>query len=167
MKPCELDPVLVVDDDEDDLLTFQRAAAKARLANPIVCLRDGEEAVRYLERLSAGAAAKSDLPTTDRRAPVLMILDLKMPRMSGFEVLEWLRVQPGLRRMPVIVFTSSSQDPDIARAYELGANSYLVKPVSFGGMIEMLSTLGLYWLIFNQVAPAAVALDPDASRGTT
>lgn len=165
MKPCDLDPILVVDDNEDDLLMFRRAAAKARLANPVVCFRDGEEAVRHLEQVQTGTAPERDLPP-ERRAPVLLVLDLKMPRMSGFEVLQWLRARPGLRRIPVIVFTSSSQDPDIARAYELGANSYLVKPVSFSGMIEMLSTLGLYWLIFNEVAPPAVAPSVGGSQGT-
>jgi len=149
MKPSSLDPILVVDDDEDDLLTFQRAAARAHLANPIVCLNNGEEVVRYF----SSAAAEN------RPAPVVIILDLKMPRMNGFEVLDWLRRQPGLRRIPVIVFTSSSQDPDIARAYEAGANSYLVKPVSFDRMIELLASIGLYWLVFNE--------KPDVSTGST
>ena len=134
-------PVLVVDDDDDDLFNFQRAAAKAGLANPIVCLRNGEEAVEYLNGVAAGDG---------RDEPIVVILDLKMPRMSGFEVLEWLRQQPGLRRLPVIVFTSSSQDPDIQGAYELGANSYLVKPVSFGALVEMMGPMGLYWLILNK-----------------
>ena len=134
-------PVLVVDDDDDDLFNFQRAAAKAGLANPVVCLRNGEEAVEYLK--GGGEGARNE-------EPVVVVLDLKMPRMSGFEVLEWLRQQPGLRRLPVIVFTSSSQDPDVQRAYDLGANSYLVKPISFGALVETLGALGLYWLILNR-----------------
>ncbi len=136
-------PVLVVDDDEDDRFNIQRAAAKANLANPIVCLKDGEEAVSYLSAVASGEPGPGP-------APVVLILDLKMPRMSGFEVLAWLREQPGLRRLPVIVFTSSAEDPDIQRAYELGANSYLVKPVSFVSLVELMSTLGLYWLILNK-----------------
>jgi CheY-like chemotaxis protein len=136
-------PVVVVDDDEDDLFNVRRAAEKAHLANPLVCLHDGEEAMRFLSSFAAGGPGAGP-------EPVVLILDLKMPRMSGFEVLEWLRLQPGLRRLPVVVFTSSGEDPDIRRAYELGANSYLVKPVAFGNLVEMMSALGLYWLIMNE-----------------
>ena len=134
-------PVLVVDDDDDDLFNFQRAAARIGLANPVVCLHNGEAAVEYLKGVVDGDG---------RTEPAVVVLDLKMPRMSGFEVLEWLRQQPGLRRLPVVVFTSSSQDPDVHRAYELGANSYLVKPIAFGALVELIGILGLYWLTLNR-----------------
>jgi CheY-like chemotaxis protein len=77
-------------------------------------------------------------------------LDLKMPRKNGFEVIAWVREQPGLKRLPIIVLTSSREDPDINRAYELGANTYLVKPVQFDGLVEMMRTLHLYWLMLAE-----------------
>lgn len=142
--PFETQTILVVDDDPDDLLTLRRAAGKARLANPLKTLPDGEAAVAWLSRFLPGGDPAGEVP------PVLMILDLKMPRLSGFEVLEWLRAQPGLRKLPVVVFTSSDQDPDVNRAFDLGANSYLVKPVSFQDLVDRLATLGLFWVLLNR-----------------
>ncbi len=136
-------PILLVDDDPNDVFLFKRAATKSRLANPIHTAADGEEAVEYLKKL------QDEGGTDSGNAPVVVILDLKMPRKTGFEVLEWLRDQPGLRRLPVVVFTSSAQDPDVNRAYDLGANSHLVKPVTFEDLLEMMKTLGLYWAIHN------------------
>lgn len=130
--------ILLVEDDENDILLIRRAFQKANVINPLVVVRDGEEAVAYLADLDG------------RPVPEVILLDLKLPRRDGFEVLEWLRAQPGLRRLPVVILTSSSQMPDIQRAYDLGANSYLVKPVSFDGLLEMVRTLGFYWLILNQ-----------------
>ena len=77
-------------------------------------------------------------------------MDLKMPRRSGLEVLAWLRQQPGLKRLPVVVLTSSNQSPDINRAYDLGANSYLVKPAGFDSLVELVKNLDMYWLILNE-----------------
>ncbi len=136
--------ILLVEDDPNDVILIRRAFDKARIANPIQLVRDGEEAIAYL----AGTP-----PYDDRRRyplPMLLLLDLKMPRKSGFEVLAWLRQQPHLRRLPVVVLTSSKDTPDIDRAYDLGANSYLVKPVAFEALIDMVKILGLYWLIYNQ-----------------
>ena len=82
--------------------------------------------------------------------PVLILLDLKLPRRSGLEVLEWLRQQPGLKRIPVVVLTSSRQSKDVDRAYDLGANSYLVKPVEFNALLDMMKQVGLYWLMVNE-----------------
>jgi CheY-like chemotaxis protein len=88
----------------------------------------------------------------DRAVPMLVLLDLKLPRKSGHEVLEWLRQQPNLKRLPVVVLTASSESSDVNRAYDLGANSYLVKPVTFDALVEMVKTLNLYWLILNKRA---------------
>jgi CheY-like chemotaxis protein len=130
--------ILLVEDDENDILLIQRAFHKADVVNPLVVVRDGEEAIAYLANLDGNPV------------PILILLDLKLPRKNGFEVLEWLRAQPGLKRLPVVVLTSSNQMPDIQRAYDLGANSYLVKPVTFEGLLEMAKVLKFYWLILNQ-----------------
>ena len=136
--------ILLVEDDPNDVLLIQRAFRKSDVVNPIQVVGDGEEAIAYLSGRG---------PYADRERyplPVLLLLDLKLPRKSGFEVLEWLRQQPGLKRLPVAVLTSSAETPDINRAYDLGANSYLVKPVRFEGLLRMVQTLNLYWLIINE-----------------
>ena len=136
--------ILLVDDDANDVFLLRRAFQKAMLANPLQVVRDGEEALTYL-------AGKS--PYNDRGSyplPALVLLDLKMPRRSGFEVLEWLRHQPGLQRLVVVVLTSSNQHSDVNRAYDLGANSYLVKPAGFDRLLEMVKRLNAYWLALNE-----------------
>ena len=136
--------ILLVEDDPNDVLLIRRAFRKSDVVNPIQVVGDGEEAIAYLSGRG---------PYADRERyplPVLLLLDLKLPRKSGFEVLEWLRQQPGLKRLPVAVLTSSAETPDINRAYDLGANSYLVKPVRFEGLLRMVQTLNLYWLIINE-----------------
>jgi CheY-like chemotaxis protein len=136
--------VLLVEDSPDDSLLIRRAFKKAGLAPP-VHVEDGEEAVAYLARaLASGAHATTALPG-------LILLDLKLPRKSGLEVLAWLRVQDTLRRLPVVVLTSSREAPDVRRAYDLGANSYLVKPVGFEALLQLVETLGLYWLKLNEL----------------
>jgi CheY-like chemotaxis protein len=137
--------ILLVEDDADDALLIQRAFRKSKIANRIELVSDGDEAVAYL----SGAEHYSD-----RRQfplPVLILLDLKLPRRSGFEVLEWLRSQPGLKRTPVVVLTSSKETLDINRAYELGANSYLLKPVTFEALQEIMKAINLYWLVFSEM----------------
>ncbi|HYE97758.1 MAG TPA: response regulator [Planctomycetota bacterium] len=137
--------LLLVEDDPNDILLIQRALAKGNLVNPMRIVRDGEEAISYL-------SGQGDFSRRDRfPLPSLILLDLKLPRKSGLEVLEWLRNQPDLRRIPVIVLTSSRESADISRAYELGANSYLVKPVDFDGLLEMVKAIGVYWIILNKV----------------
>lgn len=137
--------ILLVEDDPNDVLAIQRAFRKANLSNPLQAVGDGEQAVAYL----SGQGIYADRERYP--LPVLVLLDLKMPRMSGLEVLAWLRQQQGLNRLPVVVITSSRENPDINRAYELGANSYLAKPVAFDTLTEMVKTLGLYWLILNEL----------------
>jgi len=136
--------MLLVEDDPNDILLIQRAFAKASLVNPLKIVRDGEEALNYLE----GTGQFAD--RGKHPVPSLILLDLKLPRRSGLEVLQWLREQPGLSHIPVIVLTSSKESSDINRAYSLGANSYLVKPVGFEGLLEMVKTIGMYWMIMNK-----------------
>ena len=136
--------ILLVEDDPNDVFLIQRAFRKANLANPIQVMNDGEAAVQYLS---------GQEPYADRDRyplPMLMLLDLKLPRRSGLEVREWLKQQPKLKRLPVVVLTSSREHIDLNRAYDLGANSYLVKPVAFDSLLNMVQTLNQYWLIINE-----------------
>jgi len=136
--------LLLAEDDQNDVLLIKRALGKSRIINSIACVGDGEEAVAYL---------KGEGPYADRQRyplPFMLLLDLKLPRLSGHEVLQWLRGQPLLRRLPVVVLTSSREPADINRAYELGANSYLVKPVAFEEFSTLMQHLQLYWLTLSE-----------------
>ncbi len=136
--------ILLVEDDPNDVFLIQRAFRRANIVNPVQVVQDGEAAVLYLS---------SQEPYADRDRyplPIMMLLDLKLPRRSGLEVLEWLRQQPRLKRLPVVVLTSSRENIDVDRAYDLGANSYLVKPVAFDGLLNMVKTLNQYWLLMNE-----------------
>ena len=137
-------PVLVAEDDANDVLLLRRACRKARLINPLQVVTDGDDAIAYL-RGDGEYADRDRYPL-----PVLLLLDLKMPRRSGFEVLEWLKAESPLKRLPVVVFTSSRESVDVQRAYDLGANSYLVKPGSPDDLIRMVQSLDLYWMIYNE-----------------
>ena len=137
--------ILQVEDDENDVLLFQRAVQKAHLHLRVHSVSDGEQAVDYLE----GRAAYAD--RLRYPLPDLMLLDLKIPRKSGHEVLEWLRRKSdGLKRMVVVVLTASKEPADVQRAYDLGANSYLVKPSNFDALTFLVQALDTYWLQLNQ-----------------
>jgi CheY-like chemotaxis protein len=136
--------ILIVEDNADDVMLLQRAFRKANLINPLRVVADGQAAVDYL----AGRAPYDD--RAEYPLPALVLLDLKLPKLGGHEVLDWIRTQPGLRRLPVAVLTSSRESPDINRAYDLGANSYLAKPVDFDSLLDMVKTLQLYWMIMNE-----------------
>jgi len=133
-------PILLVEDMSDDVLLLQRAFHRAALDWPIHVVQDGEAAIAYL----AGSGPYAD--RTRYPLPALLLLDLKLPRRSGFEVLAWVRRQPGLHRLPVVVLTSSREPADITRAYDLGANSYLVKPAGADELVDLARTLSHYWL---------------------
>ena len=135
--------MLIVEDDPNDVKLIQRAIKKAQISRHVNIVGDGAAAIDYL----AGAP-----PYDDRGKyplPVLMLLDLKLPKKNGFEVLEWVRAQPKLRRLPVVILTSSSQADDINRAYDVGASSYLVKPVGTAALVVMLKVVESYWQITN------------------
>ena len=148
--------ILLVEDDPNDVLLTQRAFAQASLVNPLRVVMDGDAAINYL----AGRAPYDD--RTRYPIPSLILLDLKLPRRSGLEVLKWLREQEDLKAIPVIILTSSQQSQDIDRAYELGANSYLVKPVGFDGLLDMVKAIGMYWVLLNRT-PEGQAPSPKAA----
>ncbi|MBE9080397.1 response regulator [Romeria aff. gracilis LEGE 07310] len=144
MTNCNGAGLLLVEDDGNDVLLIQRAFRQANLSIPLTMVEDGDEAIAYL----TGQGQYADRATYP--LPSLILLDLKLPRRSGLEVLEWLRGQTGLRRIPVVVLTASREHADVDRAYEIGANSYLVKPVSFDSLTATISALNQYWLQLNQ-----------------
>ena len=138
------DTILLADDDTNDILLFRRALKQAKVPNPIQSVRDGAEAMDYL----SGRDQYADRGTYP--LPALLVLDLKMPRTTGFEVLQWLREQPRLNRLRVVVLSSSNQIADVNRAYELGASSYLVKPGGFDGLLALVRMLEVYWLMLAE-----------------
>jgi CheY-like chemotaxis protein len=136
--------VLVAEDDPSDAFFLERAFTMAAVRTALHFVRDGQEAIDYLE----GGQRYSDRQTYP--LPDLILLDLKMPRLNGFDVLDWLRRQPGLKRLLVTVLTSSDQPQDINRAYDLGANSYLLKPHNSEHLAEVVRQVQRYWLELNQ-----------------
>jgi len=135
--------VLLAEDDPDDVLLTRLAFEKARLANPLQVVRDGVELLAYLQ----GEGRFSD--RNKYPLPILLLLDLKMPRMTGFQVLEWLRNHPEHQGLSVAIMTSSDHDPDISRAYELGADSYLIKPPDAEALLALVQRLYAYWVIVD------------------
>lgn len=135
--------ILLVEDRQDDIILIQKAFHKSFLRNPMKVVRDGAEAIEYL----AGSGQYSN--RQEFPLPSLILLDLKMPRIDGFEVLEWLRAQPGISNIPVLVLTSSRRPVDVSRAYKLGANSFLVKPVDFENYTRLGKVLLDHWLKFT------------------
>jgi len=144
MRPARIN-ILHVEDDPNDALLFQHACRKADVGFELHAVGDGDEAVAYLR----GKDVYSDRGRYP--LPQLILLDLKMPRLSGFDLLAWLRKEAPFKKTPVIVLTSSNHETDIKRAYDLGANSYLVKPVGFDALVEVARTIHSYWLTLNQV----------------
>lgn len=139
--------ILLVEDNPDDEALTMRALKQSKLANEIVITRDGNEALEFL--FAAGRYEGRDVAHT----PAVILLDLKLPKLSGLEVLQRLRADPRTKLTPVVVLTSSSEDEDMLRSYELGANSYVRKPVVFGKFADAVSQLGLYWVLLNQLPP--------------
>jgi two-component system response regulator len=141
--------ILLVEDNQDDAALTLRAFQKSDIANPVHVASDGLEAVEWLEDRTH---------ETEPRLPAVILLDLNMPRMDGFETLERIRLDPKTRHVPVVVLTSSREDIDLVRAYRLGANSYLRKPVDFKEFVEVTRQIGRYWLVLNELpSPRAVA----------
>jgi CheY-like chemotaxis protein len=143
-------PILMVEDDESHALLVERVLGRARLANPVRAIRNGDEAVAYL----AGDGAYADRDANP--LPALLLLDVHVPGRSGLEVLSWLRGRPELKGLPVVMFSGSADSDDISRAFDLGVDSYLVKPVAFDALLDAMTGLGLPWAILNrngEVAP--------------
>ncbi|MCL4833109.1 MAG: response regulator [Caldilineaceae bacterium] len=132
-------PILLVEDNPMDVDLTVRALARRNLINPILVARDGQEALDWIPRWEAGETL-----------PVVVLLDLKLPKVSGLEVLRQLKSHPTLQPIPVVVLTSSSEDRDIQTAYEYGANSYIVKPVDFLKFVDVAAHIDLYWRVLNQ-----------------
>jgi len=139
--------ILLVEDNDDDVELTLRALRRNRVANRVDVVRDGAEALEYL--FSTGSYAGRDV----RDTPNLVLLDLKLPKVGGLEVLERLRADARTRRLPVVILTSSNVESDLARSYDLGANSYIRKPVDFTQFMEAVNQLGLYWLVLNETPP--------------
>lgn len=139
--------ILLVEDNEDDEILATRALEKYHVANSVVVARDGAEALDYL--YSTGAYAGRE-PATD---PALVLLDLKLPKVSGLEVLTRIREDKRTRLLPVVILTSSREDQDLIGGYSLGANSYIRKPVDFRQFSEAVLQVGLYWLVLNESPP--------------
>ncbi|HEY0463979.1 MAG TPA: response regulator [Polyangiaceae bacterium] len=137
--------VLVEDNSGDEVLTL-RALKKNNIMNPVVVLRDGAEAIDYL--FGTGVHANPDPPLPD-----LVLLDLNLPKIGGLDVLRRIRSEERTRLLPVVILTSSREERDVAAGYDLGANSYVVKPVDFSQFSEAVRHLGLYWLVVNQAPP--------------
>lgn len=137
--------ILIVEDNPDDAELAIRALRKHHLANQVIHLNDGAEALDFL--YGTGEYTGRDIT----RVPKVILLDLKMPKINGLEVLERIKAIQHTKMIPVVILTSSAEDPDVKKAYELGANSYIVKPVAFNSFAKIISDLGMYWLVINKV----------------
>jgi len=140
--------LLLAEDDENDIELTLAALDKHKLANIVDVVRDGAEALDYLYRRGAHAGRVSP-------SPVLVLLDLKMPKVDGLDVLRQIKGDPLLRTMPVVVLTSSREGPDVSNSYQLGVNAYVTKPVKFEDFVKAVSELGLFWMLINEPPPFA------------
>ena len=146
MSPVPI-TLLVADDDEDDRDMIREAMVESRVANDLRFVEDGRDLLDYLRRRGRYAA-----PGAAPR-PGLILLDLNMPRMDGREALAAIKIDPSLRSIPVVVLTTSKAEEDVARSYDLGANSFITKPVTFAGLVTILGEMGRYWLQIVQLPP--------------
>ncbi len=137
--------ILMADDDEDDRLLAVDALKEGRILNNLQCVEDGVELLEYLRR----EGKFSDAATSPR--PSLILLDLNMPRMDGREALEQIKADPKLRSIPVVILTTSKEEEDMLRGYDLGAASYITKPVNFEGLVDLMQALGRYWIEFVEL----------------
>ena len=145
----EIKRIVLAEDSENDIELTLGALAENRLANEVVVVRDGVEALDYFYRRSA-------FQTRPIGNPSVVLLDLKMPRMGGLEVLRTLKSDAALRTIPVVIMTSSSEERDLIDSYNLGVNAYVVKPVKFQAFVDAVRTLGLFWAVLNRPPPGSV-----------
>jgi CheY-like chemotaxis protein len=162
---AELAVILLAEDEEDYVLLIKHAFAQAKIPNPLQVVWNGQEAIAYLKG-EGKYSNREDYPLPD-----LFLLDLKMPRVNGFEVLKWLRAQPGLAALRVLVLTSSDELRDVNEAYRLGANSFLVKPLDFQDFMQLSRLIQEFWLkvsktpdTFRPPKTAAIPSGPDAPK---
>jgi len=144
-----LKPILLVEDDKRDLELTLIALERSQLANDVVIVRDGAQALDYLNREGehAGRAEGN---------PAVILLDLKLPKVNGLEVLRIVRATESLRSVPVVMLTSSHEDSDVLRSYELGVNAYVVKPVDFKQFVAAIADLGVFWAVLNEPPPGSL-----------
>ncbi len=139
--------ILMADDDPDDRLLAAEALRESRVANDLRFVEDGEQLLDYLNRRGRWANP------ADAPRPGVVLLDLNMPRMDGREALAAIKADPALRRIPIVVLTTSRAEADVLRSYDLGANSFITKPVTFGGLVEAMRVLGRYWIEIVELPP--------------
>jgi CheY-like chemotaxis protein len=143
-----LKPILLVEDNPNDLELTLIALERSQLANEVVIARDGAEALDYLRGQGEYAERQAGNPT-------VVLLDLKLPKIDGLEVLKEIRATPGLKSIPVVMLTSSKEEQDLVRSYELGVNAYVVKPVDFGDFVRAIADLGIFWAVLNEPPPGS------------
>jgi CheY-like chemotaxis protein len=143
-----LKPILLVEDNPNDLELTLIALAKSQLANEVVVVRDGAEALDYLHR-------RGEFKERTVGNPAVILLDLKLPKVDGLEVLKEIRETEALKSIPVVMLTSSKEEQDVVRSYELGVNAYVVKPVDFTEFVRAIADLGIFWAVLNEPPPGS------------
>jgi CheY-like chemotaxis protein len=144
-----LKPILLVEDNPKDLELSLVALEKSQLANDVVIARDGAEALDYLR-------CQGEYSTRSRGNPAVVLLDLKLPKIDGLEVLEQIKGDPELKSIPVVMLTSSREEKDLLKSYKAGVNAYVVKPVGFKDFIEAIQELGVFWALLNEPPPGSL-----------
>ncbi len=144
-----LKPILLVEDNPNDLELTLIALEKSQLANEVVVVRDGAEALDYLNMQGAWAKRQEG-------NPAVLLLDLKLPKVDGLEVLRHIRSTQSLKSLPVVMLTSSKEEQDLLRSYELGVNAYVVKPVDFQEFVKAIADLGIFWAVLNEPPPGSM-----------
>jgi len=146
-----LKPILLVEDNPSDLELTLVAIGKSQLANEVIVARDGQEAIDYLR-------CDGEWSARNPGNPAVILLDLKLPKIDGLEVLETIRSNAALKAIPVVMLTSSREEPDLVRSYALGANAYVVKPVEFNEFVQAIADLGVFWAVLNEPPPGSTRL---------
>lgn len=144
-----LKPILIVEDNPNDLALTLNALEKSRLANEVLVMRDGAEAADYLFAREAFAGREPG-------NPAVVLLDLKLPKIDGLELLRMVRQNESTSRIPIVMLTSSREESDLVTGYKLGVNAYVVKPVAFGEFVQAIGDLGVFWAVINQPPPDSV-----------
>jgi CheY-like chemotaxis protein len=147
---ADLKPILLVEDSPNDIELTLAALAENHLANEVVVVRDGAEALDYLHR-------RGIFKLRAKGNPAVILLDLKLPKVDGLEVLKEIKTAAELRAVPVVMLTSSREEQDLTRSYNLGVNAYVVKPVEFGQFADSIKELGLFWAVINEPPPGSIS----------